>query len=186
MNEATANGDAIWTRTFDEERNRGRWKRFLKLYVLPMAIVLGVGAALGGLGAFLGLLILLGIFGGMLALWIWMHGFLLRQNPIIRLVDGQLVWGQKSVPVDAIEAWTTYRDPYIPRTQFAGKLVAQVIFRVAVYNDGERATRADGEPASDNVVFGWAEMPPEELAEVRAALEPHIDAPWITRDELLA
>lgn len=149
---------------------------------MPLAAGLALALVLGGVGAFLGVLILCGGIGALVGVLLFFYDWNLRQNAEIRLAGGQLVLGRNAVSVAEIEAWTSHR-----RTTSAGgdyTPVAQVIFRVAVYADGVRGVRPDGGPAFETVHFGWGAMPPEELEDVRRALEPVIAASWVPLEQL--
>ncbi|MEZ5229380.1 MAG: hypothetical protein R2710_22790 [Acidimicrobiales bacterium] len=66
-------------------------------------------------------------------------------------------------------------------------ITAQVFFRLAQYDDsGQRGVRIDGGPAFEVVEFAWAEMPPDQLQRVCAALAPHVAAPQVRIDQLRA
>lgn len=182
MSEDASAGGVVWARHIDRSASTQRWRKFGLWILLPTVVGLVLALLFGGMGAFLGVLILLGGIGGLMALLLWLYNLSLRQNPEIRLVEGQLVQGRTTVTLAAVESWTTHR-----RTGPTGNVggpVAQVIFRIPVHRDGVRGVRLDGGPAFDTVHFGWGEMPEDELAGVRRALEPHIAAPWVAMERL--
>ncbi|MDJ0522231.1 MAG: hypothetical protein QNJ90_09175 [Planctomycetota bacterium] len=185
MSSTATAGEVIWARQFDKAASKQRWRKFRRWFLLPLIVVLAIAFAAGGVGAFLGVLILAGALVGMVAVMYLLRDVTLRQNPEIRLADGQLVAGQKSVKVADIERWTTHRYTKVERTNL-GRPETLVGFRVASYEDGKRGTRADGTPAFEIQAFTWAQMPVEELETVREALEPHIPAMWVPFEGLQA
>lgn len=175
----------IWRRRDDDGSSRKRWRRFLLWYVAPSAAAVVVALALGGPGAAAGVGILLGILGVIVAAWVFVVGLSKRIGAEIRLVDGQLICGKKSVSVDAIERWTSYR----PKMQRHGTGVnagidGVVAFRVPDEDEGHRSVRPDGRPAFTHVSFIWAAMTGHEFDEIRAAIEPHVSAPWVPQEQL--
>lgn len=184
MSNDQAQGVVVWTRDFDRTASRRRWKNFGVWFLAPLLIALVLALALGGAGAFLGVLILVGGIGALIALLLWLYDKALMQNPEIRLVDGQLRMGRRAVAVEQIESWTTHRRTKPARSAGGVSPVAQAIFRVPVMREGTRGTRPDGGPAFDTVHFGWGEMSAEELDGVRKALDAHVAAPWVPLERL--
>ncbi len=179
----------VWQRQFDEGAASHRWSRFVRWFVAPSAAIGLLALILGGPWALLGVLILLGSVGALLALWIWIYDKGLRANRTIDLIDGKLVLGRIEAPIAAIEAWTTHKSTSVGTVTngvASGGPSAQVIFRVPVMRDGVRGLRPDGGPAFELVRFPWPEMTSDELAGIRQALAPHISAPWVELDALSA
>lgn len=187
-------GDArvvVWRRAIDREAQARRWRKLGLFYAVPVAIALCAGLLLGGTGAFLGLLILLGLFGLLLVAWIALIGHNARMNPEIVLDDGALVLGRRRVRIDEVEAWTTVMTKAstsvgAPNRMSHSFWLAKALFRVPVVRDGRRATRPDGEPAFEVVAFVWPSMSDAALDTVRVALEPHLPGPWLPPDAFRA
>jgi hypothetical protein len=179
----------LWRRTIDVDAQRRRWRKLALFYGLPSGIALLAGAAIGGMGAFLGLLILLGLFGLLLAAWIVLIGHNLRANPEIVLDDGFLRAGRRQVRVDEVEAWTTAMikastSVGAPNQVSHSFSLAKVLFRIPVHRNGRRARRPDGGPAFDVLGFVWPSMTAEELETIRIALEPHVPGPYVPLEAL--
>jgi hypothetical protein len=181
MDRAGAGGTIVWQRSFDEKALRRRWRFFTRWYVIPLVVALLVALVLGGPGAMLGVFILFGGIGALLAFALWLYDRSLREHPEIHLVDGRLVQGDTAVCLDDVEVWSTLRSLGSSAT---ASPIAVVIFRVPHVRDGRRGVRPDGGAAYERVRFGWTEMTSTELDEVRRALAPHVPAPWVPADEL--
>lgn len=184
-------GVAVWHRTIDREAQGRRWRKLGLLYALPAAIALLAGLLLGGMGPFFGLLILLGLFGLLLAAWIVLIGHNEGMNAEIVLEDGALVLGRRRVRVDEVEGWTTVMTKAstsvgAPNQVSQSYSLAKVLFRVPVVRNGQRATRPDGGPAFDLVEFAWPSMSVEELERIRVALEPHLPGIYRPLEEIRA
>jgi hypothetical protein len=64
-------------------------------------------------------------------------------------------------------------------------ITAQVLFRLALLDEaGQRTVRPDGGSAYEVVEFAWAEMPPDQLQRLRAAIEPYVAAPHVAPGQL--
>lgn len=179
----------VWQRQIDEGAASRRWSLLVRWFVVPSAAIGLLALILGGPWALLGVLILLGSVGGLLALWIWVYDKGLRANTTIDLIDGKLVLGRIEATVADIEAWSTHKSNSVGSVNngvSTGGPSAQAIFRVPVMRDGVRGLRPDGGPAYDLVRFPWPEMTADELAGVRQALASHITAPWVELDALSA
>lgn len=181
----------LWQRSIDPDAQSRRWRKLALYYGLPVGVALLAGLLLGGVGALLGLLIFLGLFGLMLAAWILLLGHNERVNPEILLEDGSLSVGRRRVRVDEVEAWTTAMTKAstsvgAPNQVSQSFTLAKVFLRVPVVRDGARATRPDGGPAFDVVEFVWPSLSREELDTIRVALEPHVPGPYVTLEEIRA
>ena len=186
---ADADPQVVWRRSFDEHARGRRRRKLLLWYGLPGAVVLAVGFALGGTGPFLGLLILLGLFGLLLFAWMELLSHNERMNPEVRIEGDTLVVGRRRVNIDHAEAWSTAMATQTtsvgaPSHSTSRFQLAKVLIRVPVMRDGVRATRPDGGQAFDVVGFAWPAMNADELEELRVALAPHLDAPWVPLEKL--
>lgn len=191
-------GMVIWTRRVDEEAQRRRRRTFLKWYVAPAALAIVITGLLAGIGGALGMLILLGLFGLLVGGWVWAHNLQLRQNRELRLLpDGHLTIGKnqtrKTFDLGSVERWTTKIGTFRTSISVPTSSVpvsgttptAEVILRYPdLTDDGQVGVRHDGGAAFRIEAFFWLQMPQEELDEVRAVLERHIDAPWVEPDRL--
>ena len=177
----------VWERQIDEEAASRRWSQLLRWYVAPSVAIGVLALVLGGPWELLGVFILLGSVGALLALGIWIYDKGRRANTTIDLIDGKFVLGRIEVTVADIEAWTTHESNRIGSMDngvSSGGPAAQAIFRVRVMRDGARGVRPDGGPAFDLVRFPWPEMTTNELDGVRQALTTHIRAPWVELEGL--
>ena len=191
-------GMVIWTRRVDEQAQRRRRNTFLKWFVAPAALAIVITGLLAGVGGALGMLILLGGFGLLLGGWVWANNLQLRQNRELRLLsDGQLAIGKhqnrRTFDLGSVERWTTQIGTFRTTTPIPTSSVsvsgstptAEVILRYPnLTDDGRVGTQADGGAAFRLESFFWLQMPQEELDEVRAVLERHIDGPWVDPDRL--
>lgn len=182
-------GIVVWQRDIDHEAGARRWRRFLLWYVAPVVVIMIIVAVAVGIGEALGVLILAGLFGLMLAGWIFFVTLNDRSGAEIRLVDGELVFGNKRVPVAEVECWSTRRSSMVSVHTAMGRkgnFEAVAMFRFPMMDGGRRGVRMDGGEAYSAKTFGWATMGQDEIEGVRAALTPHIPAPWVTPEELQA
>lgn len=170
-------GVVIWRRLVDRAAAKRRWNKLGLYYGVPMAIALLAALVLGGFGAFLGVLILLGLFGSLLVGIVFFSNHNAAANPTIELVDGSLVLGRRRVEIAAITGWGTavtaenwdVRGAALGNPMSSSAATARVVFRT-----------------SDGIVrFVWAGMPPEHLEQVRAALQPYIRAPLMPVEQLM-
>jgi len=188
-------GQVIWQREIEHDRIAGRWRKFLLFYGAPSAAMLVIGLFVGGVGPFLGLAILLGLFGLMLGALVFFKNLGTKQNATIALDDQDLVFGRRRIDLRRVESWTTRTDDADwgvgSMTVFgdatAGNgITAQVVFRLAVVNEhGHRGVRSDGGAAFELVRLAWAEMPGDHLERLQHAIAPYIDAPYVSPDRLL-
>jgi hypothetical protein len=190
-------GTVIWTRRVDEAAQRSRRNNYLTWFVAPAALVVVIAGLLTGGGA-LGLLILFAPIGLLLYAWVWANNLQLRLNRELRLLpDGRLVVGERAarrtLDLASVERWTTKMGTFRTSTATPTTPVgvtgttptAEVILRYAdLTEDGRVGVRHDGGAAYRLEAFYWLQMPEEELAEVRAVLERHIDAPWVEPERL--
>ena len=191
-------GTVIWTRRVDEQAQRRRRNTFLKWFVAPAALAIVVTGFVAGVGGALGMLILLGGFGLLVGGWVWANNLQLRQNRVLRLLpNGHLAVGKhqtrRTFDLGSVERWTTKIGTFRTMTMVPTSSVpvtgttptAEVILRYPdLTDDGRVGTRADGGAAFRLEAFFWLQMPQEELDEVRAVLERHIDGPWVDPDHL--
>ncbi len=182
-------GTVVWRRPIDVEAPGRRWRKLLRWYGLPLVVVLAVGFVVGGIGAVFGLAILLGLFGGLLASWVALLNHNERANPEIRLDGDELVVGSKRVRVEGADAWTTVMAETRTSLGTPGRTqrvkLAKLLIRVPVLrDDGQRETRPDGGPAFEVTGFTWAAMDDAGLEGIRAALEPHLSAPYVPADRI--
>ncbi len=186
VNMSDAAVQIVWTRRVNLAAQHRRWVRLGLWYGAPVSVAI-VGTALCvGVGEAFGLMILLGGFGMMLAVWLFLTNFVERQNGELRLhPDGVLQWGQKRIHLNRVDAWTTRMDefravtstPSGPRSM--GQPSARVLFRYA-----QPEVEVGANPLDRYRVIFWIRMSEAELEEVRACLEPHIPAPWVPPDQL--
>ncbi len=198
MGETTGNsehgGRVIWTREVDHDAIAKRRQNLGRYFGAPSAIALVAALIFGGFGAFLGVLILVGMFGLLVGGLVFFKNFNARMNHTIELVGDELVMGQRRVDLTRVEAWSTTaseEDWGVSNMALGGNpmagnaITAQVSFRLAVFDDaGQRAAGPGGAPAYDVVTLAWPEMPPDHLQRLQATLEPHIDAPLVGSGEL--
>ncbi len=85
-----SNASVIWHREIDHQQQARRNQRFLRWYVIPLAVVLVVVAVVVDVWSALGMLILFGGFGGLAYLWLWLTNRNERANPVLWTVDGRL------------------------------------------------------------------------------------------------
>jgi hypothetical protein len=177
MNQAEGTGGVvIWRRAVDRAAATQRWNKLARYYGVPMAVALVVALVLGGFGAFLGVLILLGLFGSLLVGMVFLTNHNAAANATIELVDGYLMLGRRRVEIAAVTSWAMtvsgenwdVRGAALGNPMSGSPAMARVLFRAG----------------DDVVAFAWAGMPPEHLQQVRAALQPYIAAPLVSAEQL--
>lgn len=178
MSDSGVGGTVVWARRVDEEQSGREWRRFGLWYALPAGVIALVALLFGGFGALLGVLILLGGIGGMIAFWIWLTQRNRRTNPDIRLIDQRLVHGSGSVHLSDIEAWSS-RYASGGGGSISSGSPASIVFRIPVMRDGARGVRPDGGPAYEVVHFFFPGMHGHELDEAAHALQQWIPAPYV-------
>lgn len=200
MSDAEDSGVVVWQRHIDPGAGRRRWRLLGAWFAAPAVIVTAVGWLAAGPGVAGGLAICFAILGGVATLWVSVLGQAEAVNPQIRLVDGCLRDATTSVVVADVEAWTTRRRGQFSVTdglRFPAP-VALAEFRLASASapgrvsatvpasegDAVGGTPRAGDRGDGIVAFPWPEMGAAELDAVRAALEPHIPAPWVPPDRL--
>ncbi len=164
-------GTIVWRRRYDEEAHSRNLQRFWNYYALPVAALAVVVAIFVGVGEAAGVLILFGLFGLMLFVWIWLTGRNERVNPTVVLEGGQLHWAKHSVRVNEIVSFTTYMGEAsmtVAHNTTPGGVNATASFGVAKF------VLVDGE----DVEFRWAELGDEQLDELRSALEQVLPGRW--------
>lgn len=184
-------GLVVWQRQIDRDAGRRRWRKLGGWFAAPAAAVTAITWLAGGAAIAVGLAICFALLGGVAAAWVSVLGRAEVLNPEIRLVDGRLRDGTTSVVVADIEAWTTRRSGQFSVAnglRFPAP-IALAEFRVGTEaavdtGVGEPDGSAAPEPGPVVVTFPWPEMTADELDGVRAALEPHIPAPWVPPDRL--
>ena len=176
----------IWTRTIDRTAHRRRYGWLALLGGAPSLLAMACLGVVQGPMEALGLCILTGGFGAMVAVGIAAANLSESMNPTLSLTDdGQLVLGQGSgarrVKLGDVVAWSTglveeTAFVYVPNSRGSSDRTdvrtARLVFRVRT-EDGE-----------DTVRTGWPEMPQSHLDEVRASVAPHLEAPWVPLEEL--
>lgn len=187
------NGQVIWTREIEYDKIRARTRKFWLYFMVPTAIVLLLGFVIGGVGAFLGLGILLALFGLLLGGLVFFKNLGAKQNATIERDGGELVCGRRRIDLGQIESWTTVTrgvdwgvtSQAVWGNPMAGNAItAEVIFRVAKLDvDGDRVVGADGASAVDLVRISWAEMPSDQIERLRQTLAVHIAAPHLPAGE---
>lgn len=197
MNGRDGDGLLLWQRQVDPDAGRRRWRKLGVWFAAPAVAVTAITWLAGSGAIAVGLAICFALLGGVAALWVSVLGQAEVLNPEIRLAGGRLRDGTTSVVVADIEAWTTRRSGQFSVAnglRFPAP-IALAEFRVTSDTPGHggaggsadhRAVEADGPaaPRSTFVTFPWPEMTAEELDGVRAALEPHIPAPWVPPENL--
>lgn len=184
-----AGGQVIWSRTVEHDKIADRWRKLGLFFGLPSAIALLAALIFGGFGAFLGVLILVALSGFLVGGMVFFQNLSAKMGQTIELVDGHLVFGKRKVELARLEAWTTVElkktigvsQQAIWGNPMAGNAItAKALFRLADLDEnGERGTNMMGGPGFEVIEFAWAEMGPEQLHELRKALEPHLFAPWV-------
>ena len=167
-------GTIVWKRRYDEAVHAQREKRFWLFYAAPAAVIIVITAVVAGFGGAAGLLILFGLFGAMLYLWVWLTSRNERTNPTVILDGGRLHWGKRSVPIADVVRFST----------FMGSASASVS-----PNTTARATLGKAKfllIGDTEIEFVWAELEEAQLDELRAALEAVMPGRWRPIDDLRA
>lgn len=170
-------GTVVWHRRIDLDAQRQSMQRFWKFYALPAGVIIVMAGLIGGVGAAAGLLILLGLFGLLLFVWVWLRGRNERTNPMVTRDGNDLCWAKRRVPIDQVTRFSTF-------TSTATMNVAQT-----TTPGGVNATATLGKVRfvlvdGADVDFVFAELEPEQLDELRAALEGVLPGRWRPIEQL--
>ena len=153
------NAIVIWHREIDHEQHARRNQRFLRWYVIPLAVVLVVVAVAVDPWSALGILILFGGIGGLAYTWLWLTNRNERANPVLWTADGRLhINTAKSVVIADVER-------YALRSAQEGVSTSQGQNYIFVTRALFRMT--DGSLYDD---FQWIGMPKSQQPALNAAL----------------
>ncbi len=170
-------GTIVWHRRIDADAHRKSMQRFWTYYALPAGLVILTAGIVGSVGDAAGLLILLGLFGAMLFVWVWLRGRNERTNPVVTRDGGDLCWAKRRVPIDQVTRFST----------FTGSTSINVA--ASTTPGGVNATASQGIARfllvdGGEVEFVFAELDKEQLDELRAALEGIMPGRWRHVEEL--
>jgi hypothetical protein len=179
--QASDAGVVIWTRAVDRELQARRRRRFLAWWIGPTVVLAAVMLLIYGPGEMSGILLVSALFGGLLYGYFELRNFQRRQNLEIRLVGEELVSGKVRIPVRNVQRFTTQMTAITGFANAGGTVVsssasagtARFLVKLDEIREG-RFTRT----SHDWLDFLWPLMPEEELAGVRAAIEPHLPVAW--------
>ncbi len=167
----------VWQRRYDEADHQRRMQRFWRFYAAPAALIIVAVALLSDVGAAAGVLIVLGLFGGLLFLWVWLTGRNERTNPTVTLDEGHLCWATRRVAIDEVTRFSTYMTS--TSMTVAGSATTGV--RAAKASLGAaRFLLVDG----SDVEFVWPALEERQLDELRAALEEVLPSRWRSLETL--
>ncbi len=163
----------VWRRSIDATKHRLRWKRFALWYCAPVFVVLAAMAIFMGPWEALGLFILLGGFGALVAGWIFFKGLGQRMNPEIRFDGEALLWGKRRVPLSDVQRYSTFMSSVEGAPAFVGgDSAAQIRHSVEI------GVVRFALPEHKEVEFKWPELPEAELDTLRAALDSLLPGRW--------
>lgn len=162
--------EVIWTRTIDAEASARAWQRFGLFGCIPAALALVIALIFGGIAAFLGVLILGAFVLALVAGWIFFKQLGNRMNPTVSLDGTDLVWARRRVPTGDVVLWSTFKSEVqvqLREHRHTSRSMGAMRFRL----------RDGSEPE-----FLWPSLPEEDLEGLKAAVTPHVAAPWIPVD----
>ena len=165
-------GTVVWKRRYDEAVHEQRERRFWLFFAAPAAVIIVITGVVAGFGGAAGLLILLGLFGAMLYVWVWLISRNERTNPTVILEGGRLHWAKRSVPIADVVRFST----------FMGAAAASVS-----PNTTARASLGKVKfllIGGTEVEFVWAALEQVQLDELRAALETVLPGRWRPIEDL--
>ncbi|MGD9935603.1 MAG: hypothetical protein AB7T37_18045 [Dehalococcoidia bacterium] len=162
----------IWRRSYDSSVHNRRWKRFGLWYCAPVFLVLAAMAIFMGPWEALGLFILVGGFGILVAGWIFFKNLGQRMNPEIRFDGEAVLWARLRVPLADVQRYSTFMSSVDGPPAFVGDSAVQV------RNSVDIGVVRFGLPDHKEVEFKWPELPEDELDGLRAALDPLLPGRW--------
>ena len=165
-------GTIVWKRRYDVAVHAQRERRFWLFDAAPAAAVIVITAVVAGFGGAAGLLILFGLFGAMLYVWVWLTSRNERTNPTVTLEGGRMHWAKHSVPIADVVRFST----------FMGSTAASISPNTTARASLGKAKflLIDG----SDVEFAWAALEEAQLDELRAALETVLPGRWRPIEDL--
>lgn len=169
-------GEVLWTRDIDWDAQRERRIKLAKFYGGPFGLALVLALVLGGFGAFLGVLIAGGLFGLLIVGWVEAKNHNLRSNRELRVTDGTIVAGGHTIPIADVERFTTYMTSIESTTAtYVGPMSSAVSAGAAEF---ELTPVPGGSRRPKPPRILWLQMPDEDLASVKEALETVLPDRW--------
>lgn len=168
----------IWERRVDPDKHRRNLAKFWKFYGIPAAVAIVIGGVVEGLGAAAGLAILLGLFGSMLFVAIWLTGRSKLTNTVITKEGSMLCWAARRVPLDQVERFSTFTET--KSMSMVGVTGSHT--NAEVHVGTARFVLTDG----SEVDFAFPHLETEQLEQLRTALETVLPTRWRAISELHA
>ncbi len=183
MSTGFGQGRVIWQRTIDWDLQSKRRRQFVQFFVAPAFIAMLIALVAGGVWSMLGVLIFAALFGLLVGAWIELRNLNRRRFRALRVIDGELVLDnfKRRVPIRQVQRFTTEMMTIESTTYAGGSTVkgsmgvgaARFLIRL---DETRRGRFAD--TSHDWIDFKWPLMPPDQLQQVRSAIEPELPVAW--------
>ncbi len=191
MSTEISQGRVIWERTIDWNLQAKRRRQFVRFFVGPALLALLIALVVGGVWAMLGVLIVALLAGLLVGAWIELSNLNRRRFRTLRVIDGELVLDnvKQRVPIRQVQRFTTQMMEIGSTTSAGGTTVDSSIAaggaRFLIKLDEIRRGRLT-DTSHDWIDFKWPLMTPDQLEEVRAAIEPELPVAWTDPEEFMA
>ena len=183
MSTELSQGRVIWERSIDWDLQAKRRRQFVQFFVAPALLAMLIALVAGGVGSMLGVFIVAALFGLLLGGWIELRNVNRRRFRTLRVIDGELALDnvKQRVPIRQVQRFTTQMMEIGSTTAAGGTTVDSSIAaggaRFLIKLDEIRRGRLT-DTSHDWIDFKWPLMTPDQLEEVRAAIEPELPVPW--------
>ncbi len=164
----------VWERTIDRAQQATRWRRLLTWYVAPVAVVAVVFAVALDPWSALGLLILTGLFGLVLVIWVLTINLNERSGAVIRFDGRHLQFRQLRIDTHAVRSYTTYGGEFRGPIPYYSSLLYGTR-RPKIDTGNAEFLMSDGTKAE----MMWPNMPHDQVDGVRQALDRVLPGKWM-------
>jgi hypothetical protein len=184
-------GRVIWERSIDWDLQAKRRRQFVRFFIAPALLAMLIALVAGGVWPMLGVLIVVLLFGLLLGAWIELSNLNRRRFRTLRVTDGELVLDnvKQRVPIRQVQRFTTEMIEIGSTTYAGGTTVDSSVeagaARFLIRLDEIRRGRFT-DTSHDWIDFKWPLMTPDQLEEVRAAIEPELAVNWIEPESFVA
>ncbi len=191
MSREAIQGRVIWEREVDWDLQAKRRRQFVQFFVAPAFVAMLIALVAGGVWSMLGVLIFAALLGLLVGGLIELRNLNRRRFRTLRVVDGELVLDnfKRRVPIRQVQRFTTEMVEIESTTNTGGSTVRSSVAagaaRFLVKLDETRHGRFSA-TSHDWIDFKWPLMPPDQLQEVREAIEPELPVTWIDPEDFQA
>lgn len=168
----------IWERTIDHDKISARTNRFRQRFYPAAAIILLAVLIFAGWKNAIGVFLVLGAVGMFWATTVRFQSLSDAANPVMKVSDGRLVLGERSIIIEDVKRFTTVATAM--QTSLLGRH-SQIKLGKAIFRMDVPGTKRDPQL----VELGWPNMDEDGVASLRAALEPELEGKWVEPGDML-